>query len=217
MSEDTEAANLMSRGTGDNDPVPNRVPSDQHPTEMIARQIDCTLTNGELTFHYSKTWKPRPVDAATLAKYLTALAKGQIPTDFEEAQMKVEQQCPSKLSIRNHTSRYLVFYLGDSLKNWQFAQLGPAITVGKGLANTAFYEGWRVDPAGNSMPVGPKFLDGCRVAYIAALVDTTAGVPHYAHAFNLNVDLFYADNTVTPIVIDPDTRYPGGNTIDGEP
>lgn len=213
---------MQTRGTGDNQPVPRQIARD---AEMVVREIGVTLAGGELSFEYIRAWYPRAVTRADFERYVSEFGKGNVPPGFTEKPMYLDLPNPphpvklSKLSIRNRKDRYLVFMLARGI-NWQFAQTGPAITVARGLEHTAYFEGWRVNGQGQRMHLGQDRLDDCRVAYIFAYDGSANGTHEFAFPFNLNVDLYHdvgaANETLTPIVIDPDTRYPGGNTIVGD-
>ncbi|MES2441749.1 MAG: nucleotide synthetase [Pseudomonadota bacterium] len=227
MSEEDKAAappvasapiRMLGRGTIGGTPVPQRTTDmplpPAEPTEMVVREIDFEIDGKQLIFRTINAWKLFNVNRQIFDTVIKQVAAGDVSALTSVGTHSVDP-CPSSLSISSKVPRYLVFML-SSTKNWQFAQTGPAITVTQGTAAVNYFEGFRVDPNGVPTLNGPggSGLDYCRVAY---LVNVRTGGLRFSHPFNLNVDLFNdREDQITPIMIDPDIRYPGGDTLNGE-
>ncbi|TFI58334.1 hypothetical protein E2493_10120 [Sphingomonas parva] len=125
-------------------------------------------------------------------------------------------KCP--LSLKNNKNVYVIFKLTG--KNWQFAHNAQPFSIGvEAYKSDCYFDARRVDSAGavddGDDPAIKKY--GCKVAYFIALGDraVSGNPPDYVHDFNLHLDLIYSDHnqnaTYTPIIVDPDIRFPGGS------
>ena len=200
-------------------PFPEADLSKKRPTKMVVLEVDFDIVSNKLKFYYSNIWGPIIVkDGKEFQKKIIEIAAGADlgPSD---AHSYVDPYT-SKLSFSNMFYRYIVFVLKN--KNWQFAQRGVPIMMQKiALGYDVYFEGRRVTPSGDIQATGNGLdpRDLARVAYFVAdgekIVNNSTQCPPYPHGFNLYVDVFDDDdNTVMPLVVDPDIRYPGGLTLD---
>jgi len=132
----------------------------------------------------------------------------------------------SPLSLKVPDLSYVIYKL--SKRSWQFACRGYPLTVGTSSYSRYFcFEASRCAPyhtgaigegydgrdqgSAFEVPVMPR--NECKVAFFVVngtLARANEADGEYEHAFNLHVDLLFADDHHLPIMIDPDVRYPGG-------
>jgi hypothetical protein len=200
-------------------PFPEIKQGKQRPNKMVVLEIDFDVVSDKLKFYYSRVFGPIIVkDDVDFQQKIKKIAAGTLPSAPNT--FKYIGQYGSKLTFSNGYYRYIVFVL--TKKNWQFTQKGVPIMMQKvALDYDVYFEGRRVTPGGDIQVAGTGLdpRDLARVAYFiadgAAIVNQSTQCPPYPHGFNLYVDVFDDDdNTVMPLVVDPDIRYPGGLTLD---
>jgi len=188
-------------------------------TYATVREVDLRIRNNKLEFYYSRG---KDIDFSNYPKNFNEVLEELCDGTFQYSTnaLVLEQPFDSALSCQHQPLGYVIYKLSD--KNWQFARLGPPITLSNAAfakecffgARRVFYENGQIteDKGGN---YGNE-KDECKVAYLIAdgpkALDPNT--QRYADGINFHIDLFFQDTDVTrfiPLVVDPDVRYPGGS------
>lgn len=190
------------------------------PTRATVREIDVDVSNNEISIFFSRA--SFNVDINSYPNGLMGLLRDirddtftyvddPYPTNHDPLDPPSTQ-----LSLQNEHVAYVIYKL--SSKNWQFAHDYPPFTIGEDARDADIYfKARRFDPAGTSHRVDmgarvPK-VENCSVAYFMADGEKAKGFTGlYVHALNIHVEIISgARRARTPIIIDPDVRYPGGS------
>lgn len=202
--------------------IPADIPPGLNPKEAIIRELDFDIVNGNLTFFFKRAWGPIDINITALDDILRKVASARYVDDmsklpWKENSTKMVQPFGSTLSMSNRYLRHVIYVLSN--KNWCFSGDYVPITMDYKLEGSDIYfaplrvlaDGTTEDVAKPAKPFRCKVA--CFVADGAKAVLST-GKYKYPHGINFNVDLIDdANGTIMPLVIDPDIRYPGGNTL----
>lgn len=205
------------------------VPSSHEPKQILVRDLDFNIqTNAsgieELDFFYSQAYDPININGKVdFDKILPNIANRTYALKSRRSEfIDDKSKNISSMSLNNKFNRYIVFRLSN--KNWQFASTYVPFMMEKRLENSGiFYQAGVVDPGGLANSglgtVSPVY--NRKTAYFVSL--GAAGNANqvnypYPHSFNMNVELTRGNNSyIIPVIVDPDIRYPGGNTLTDPP
>lgn len=178
--------------------------------------VDVDTGGGAITFEFSAALRVSDVrDRAhfeeEIAKAIRDVAKLPKPTP------RKPEEDPN-LSIHSDVNCYLALALDPRKTNWHFARPISGITrITSAMrefedSSPNYYKLGRMTKDGQALAWDDDTED-CIVAYIEADCATASldKGGSFVDRFNLYVDIGDQNGTVTPIVIDPDVRYPGGH------
>lgn len=211
-----------NKGPLSNDPSPPQ-PSSGRPQPKSAIMLEVTLDQASLpnvVFKYSKIWDSPNFNGADPHKEFLKWVAGLIGNPIGGRSLIYDgapgNRQPTKMSIKTKKLTYIVFRL-DPAMNWRFSSDGMPISMDKYWnGRNVFYAGSHLDA--NGTEVGPAKNNSYKHAYF--VVDAKNGKPpspptqEVEARFNLHVDFVEGSNNndpYTPVIIDPDVRYPGGN------
>lgn len=121
----------------------------------------------------------------------------------------------SQLSLNN--DRYIFIILKIANDNLQFSHDKDPFSLSlEAFYPQVYYKPRRVDGQGATVEPG-LVRHGCKIAYLIADGPAARGATPgpYIDPFNLHLDLLDKDSngqdSVIPVIVDPDVRYPGGS------
>jgi hypothetical protein len=186
------------------------------PERYIFRELTMELNNG-LQFFYKDPGLAQPLPAGGIDVVIATLlppppAGAALVAAAVAAAGNAPQETPLDLKIYGAPT-YVVLRLDPAL-NWRFSADGAAISLkNAGVAN--HYGGLRHVLDDGTPKVEPT--EGCRLVYFAAMPPAVGANGQYRHGFNFHVELVQnssghsSEQSMLPIVIDPDVGYPGGS------
>jgi len=121
---------------------------------------------------------------------------------------------PTAMSLRKREKTRLVFHLDDRL-GWCFARDYAPVSQAKDLKGQGIFSNPRlIDTNGNILPEG-EYVSGSRFATANFDPSSIPDKDDFVTRYNLNVEFLSDPSDVsgsyTPVILDPDVRWPGGN------
>lgn len=180
------------------------------PKQAYILEVGIDTHGKKILIGYTEYWTSPEFKTADPHQEFLAWANALIakPTAGEKLTFhsKPSKRKPTKMSFRCKDLVYLVFKLDDKI-DWRFTVDGPAVSM-DGI--------W----SGKDVFFAPKkageLANGRTYAYAIANCPNGTLDPSSSDIearFNLHVDFLEGGETdaYTPVIIDPDVRYPGGN------
>lgn len=177
------------------------------PTKAYMVEVGIDRNGKKVLFSYSQYWKSPKFNEPTAHREFLDWVNGMIAKPVKGDKLmshaKPGKRKMTKMSFRCNELIYLVFKLDDKL-DWRFSVDGPAVsTDSDSAAKGVFFASKGSGELTNSK------------TYAYAVADCpkgSAGDTIEAN-FNLHIDFLEGGDTdaYTPVIIDPDVRYPGGH------
>lgn len=197
-----------------NDIAPNcdQYPLGKLPKDWEPEEIRCGLLDFELDHQNNIQFFFRPWDSSTLIKVFPGAdinaAIQEVRTHAPPVPLVREAETPYDLKVEKRC--YIILRLMD--RNWYFRSTDAITTKSK---HDDIYGGLIYVLANNILYAGERGAsERSKIVCFAAIEPPSGftGTLPYSHGINFHIELDQSNGRTLPLIIDPDVKYPGGNS-----